>query len=105
MIDNLLPYVKNVNYKYIAAKRRKTMKSRNKGIVKAMTMFAALIIMVTGLYGCGTGAAGTSDEDKKAASEGYDITAGASVDTPYTFTDAYGRSVTVTSHNRVAAMI
>ena len=52
MIDNLLPYVKNVNYKYIAAKRRKTMKSRNKGIVKAMTMFAALIIMVTGLYGC-----------------------------------------------------
>lgn len=57
MIDNLLPYVKNVNYKYIAAKRRKTMKSRNKGIVKAMTMFAALIIMVTGLYGCGTGAA------------------------------------------------
>ena len=81
------------------------MKSRNKGIIKAMTMFAALIIMVTGLYGCGTGAAGTSDEDKKAASEGYDITAGASVDNPYTFTDDYGRSVTVTSHNRVAAMI
>ena len=43
------------------------MKSRNKGIIKAMTMFAALIIMVTGLYGCGTGAAGTSDEDKKAS--------------------------------------
>ena len=105
MIDNLLPYVKNVNYKYIAAKRRKSMKLRNKGIVKAMTMFAALIIMVTGLYGCGTGAAGTSDEDKKAASEGYDITAGASVDNPYTFTDDYGRSFTVTSHNRVAAMI
>ena len=79
------------------------MKSRNKGIIKAMTMFAALIIMVTGLYGCGTGAAGTSDEGKKAASEGYDITAGASVDNPYTFTDDYGRSVTVTSHNRVAA--
>lgn len=105
MIDNLLPYVKNVNYKYIAAKRRKTMKLRNKGIVKAMTMFAALIIMVTGLYGCGTSAASTSDKDKKTASEGYDITAGASVDNPYTFTDDYGRSVTVTLHNRVAAMI
>ena len=82
MIDNLLPYVKNVNYKYIAAKRRKTMKLRNKGIVKAMTMFAALIIMVTGLYGCGTSAASTSDKDKKTASEGYDIKAGASVDYP-----------------------
>ena len=33
------------------------------------------------------------------------MTAGASVSNPYTFTDDYGREVTVTSHNRAAALI
>ena len=74
-----------------------------KRIVKALVSTAVLTIIVTGLYGCGAGSAKTAVSDSKVNSGEYDMTAGASVSNPYTFTDDYGREVTVTSHKRVAA--
>ena len=76
-----------------------------KRIVKALVSTAVLTIIVTGLYGCGAGSAKTAVSDSKVNSGEYDMTAGASVSNPYTFTDDYGREVTVTSHKRVAALI
>ena len=76
-----------------------------KRIVKALVSTAVLTIIVTGLYGCGAGSAKTAVSDSKVNSGEYDMTAGASVSNPYTFTDDYGREVTVTSHKRAAALI
>ena len=76
-----------------------------KRIVKALVSTAVLTIIVTGLYGCGAGSAKTAVSDSKVNLGEYDMTAGASVSNPYTFTDDYGREVTVTSHKRAAALI
>lgn len=81
------------------------MNLNKKSIVKALVSVAVLTIMVTGLYGCGTGSATTLESELKVDSGEYDKTSGASLSNPYTFTDDYGRKVTVTSYSRVATLI
>ncbi len=81
------------------------MNLNRKNIVTVLLMVSMLTIMVTGLYGCGTGSKTTLESDFNVSRGDYDKTAGASVSNPYTFTDDYGREVTVTSHSRVATLI
>lgn len=81
------------------------MKQKRTKVTSILIIFMLLTLTVTGLYGCGNNAVGTTEAGVSAQPAEYDKTAGASKENPYTFTDDYGRSVTVTSHSRVAALI
>lgn len=80
------------------------MNSRTKKIISTLIILITLVYTMTGIYGCGLQDSQSLENNNITQGE-YDSTAGASDKNPYTFTDDYGRRVTVTSHSRVAALI
>ena len=77
---------------------------------KLTTLGLGVTLMFTALTGCGNkDAKDTLSTEQQSATEVIEstenVTEGASEENPITFTDALGRDVTVTSHDRVAAMI
>lgn len=77
---------------------------------KITALGLCVTLMFTALTGCGNkDAKDTLSTEQQSATEVIEstenVTEGASEENPVTFTDALGRDVTVTSHDRVAAMI
>ena len=84
---------------------------------KITALGLCVTLMFTALTGCGNkDAKETLSTEQQSVTEviestenvteaGNEVTEGASEENPVTFTDALGRDVTVTSHDRVAAMI